>query len=132
MTRSSATSSTISTHRPPTTYRTSEPARSLALARCAAVVDRRCPDWLGRAVAAGRRGSAAALMEAARLTALAASMVPRPVPGALAPPVVEPAVVPLVSAWPTWAADRCGNRDRMSAATPATMPLDVLVELIRA
>ena len=86
MTRSSATSSTISTHRPPTTYRTSEPARSLALARCAAVVDRRCPDWLGRAVAAGRRGSAAALMEAARPTALAASMVPRPVPGALVRP----------------------------------------------
>src|SRR6185312_356287 len=45
---------------------------------------------------------------------------------------VEPAVVPPVSAWPTWAADRCGNRDRMRAATPATMPLDVLVELIRA
>ena len=71
-------------------------------------------------------------MEAARPTALAASMVPRPVPGALVRPAVEPAVVPPVSAWPTWAADRCGNRDRMRAATPATMPLDVLVELIRA
>ena len=55
-------------------------------------------------------------------------MVPRPVPGALVPP----AVVPPVSARPTWAADRCGNRDLMSAATPATMPLDALVELIRA
>ena len=41
-------------------------------------------------------------------------------------------VVPPVSAWLTWAAVRCGNLDRMRAATPATMPLDVLVELIRA
>ena len=67
-------------------------------------------------------------MEAARPTAWAASMMPCPAPGAL----VLAAVVPPVSAWPTWAADRCGNRDRIRAATPATMPLDVLVELIRA
>ena len=127
MTRSSPTSSTISTHRPATTYRTSEPARSLAFARCAAVVESRA-GWCGLAVAAGWLGSAAALMEEARLTAWAASMMPRPAPGAL----VLAVVVAPVSAWPTWAAVRCGNRDRMRAATPATMPLDVLVELIRA
>ena len=46
-----------------------------------------------------------------------------------APAVLAP-MVPLVSAWPTWAAVRCGNRDMMRAATPAAMPLDVLVELI--
>src|SRR5207249_9335703 len=82
MTRSSATSSTISTHRPATTYRTSEPARSMAFARCAAVVEVRA-GWCGLALAAGGLGFAAALTEAARPTAWAASMVPRPAPGAL-------------------------------------------------
>jgi hypothetical protein len=36
----------------------------------------------------------------------------------------------LVSACVTWAADSCGNRDTMRAATPATIPLAVLVLLI--
>ena len=47
-------------------------------------------------MAAGRVGSAATLMDVARPTARAASMMPCPVPCA-----AVLALVPLVSAWPT-------------------------------
>jgi hypothetical protein len=101
----------------------------LALARRATVVDSRS-GWCVAGAAAGWVGSAAALAalkDLARPTARAASMMPCPAPGT----AVRAAVVPLVSAWLTWDAVRCGNRDTRRAATPATMPLDALVELIR-
>jgi len=68
------------------------------------------------------------LRPAARLTARAASMVPSPAPGVF----VRAGVTLSASTWLTWAPVRCGNLDRMSAATPDTMPLDMLVELIGA
>ena len=56
---------------------------------------------------------------------------PCPAPGAPVRPVTDAVIVPLVSARVTWATVRWGYLDRMRAATPATMPLDALVELIR-
>src|SRR5438105_4815354 len=99
-------------------------------------------------------------MTAARSTARAASTVPGPAPGVTvpgpapgvtvpgpAPGVTVPGPAPgvparsvsapvaallPVSARVTWGTVRCGNLDKMRAATPATMPLAVLVELIGA
>ncbi len=108
-------------------------ARAPALPRCAAVVDSpstRCGRAEGEGVADGL-GWPTATMAAARSTARPASTVPRPAPGAPAWPVLAPAPVLPASAWVTCAAVRCGYLDQMRAATPATMPLDVLVELIR-
>ncbi len=90
--------------------------------------------WCGGAGAAAAvavavaADSLVALRLAARLTARAASMVPSPAPGAF----VRAGVTLSASTWLTWAPVRCGNRDKMSAATPDTMPLDMLVELIGA
>ena len=75
-------------------------------------------------------------MRAASWIARAASTVPYPAPDAERAGNGGKAVAPVTSAvlsvraCVTWAADRCGNLDMISAATPATMPLAALVLLI--
>src|SRR5579862_7225601 len=136
MTRSITTRSTISTHTPARAARSTDPASAPAPGLWGAAAGRRA----GLCGRAGRTGWAggwlADVMRAASWIARAASTVPYPAPdgeragsgGKLV--VLVTFTVLSVRACVTWAADRCGNLDMMSAATPATMPLAALVLLV--